>query len=97
MDVLFLDTMGSTVLIQSPTAYANMFIDEPATDRDLGLIMGSLYDRTDAVSILDRATVAGGPMSVDPDGNPLLLAYCAEGAPNCALTFHPRWWLDRQT
>ncbi len=96
-DVLFLDTLGSTVLIQSPTLYAQMFIDEPAADRDIGLIMGSLYDRDDAVSILDRATVAGGPMSVDPDGCPHLLVYAAEGAPNAQMTHWPRWWLDRMS
>ena len=95
LDVLFLDTLGSTVLIQSPTAYAQMLLDEPAVDRDLGLIMGSLYDRDDAVSILDRVTVAGGPMSIDPDGCPHLLVYAAEGAPNCQMTFFPRYWLDR--
>ena len=90
-------TLGSTVLIQSPTLYAQMFIDEPAADRDTGLIMGSLYDRDDAVSILDRATVAGGPMSVDPDGCPHLLVYAAEGAPNAQMTHWPRWWLDRMS
>src|SRR5258708_9431876 len=45
LDVLFLDTLGSTVLIQSPTAYAQMGADAPPVDRDLGLIWGSLYDR----------------------------------------------------
>jgi hypothetical protein len=94
-DVLFLDTQGSTVMILSPTAYANMFLDEPAADRDIGLVMGSLFDRADAVSILDRATVAGGPVSVDGDGNPHLLVYASEGAPNCQMTWYPRWWLDR--
>lgn len=96
-DVLFLDTLGSTVLIQSSTLYAQMFVDAPAIDRDIGLVMGSLFDRDDAVSILDRATVAGGPVSVDPDGNPHLLVYCAEGAPNLQMTFHPTWHLDRIT
>src|SRR5258708_5612988 len=95
LDVLFLDTLGSTVLIQSPTAYAQMGADAPPVDRDLGLIWGSLYDRDDAVSILDRATVAGGPISVDPEGNPHLLVYAAEGAPNCQMTYHPCYWLDR--
>lgn len=96
VDVLFLDTQGSTVLVQGgSTGYANMWIDAPATDRDIGLIMGSVYDRSDAVSILDRAVVAGGPVSADPDGNPYLLAYSAEGAPNLQLTYYPAWILDR--
>lgn len=95
MDILFLDTMGSTVIIQSPTAYTNYYLDEAPSDRDLGLIGGSLYDRADAISVLDRATVAGGPMSVDPFGNPMLLVYAAEGAPSCEMTYFPRWFLDR--
>jgi hypothetical protein len=95
MDILFLDTMGSSVIIQSPTGYVNYYLDEAPSDRDLGLVGGSLYDRADAISILDRATIAGGPMSVDPNGNPSLLCYSAEGAPNCELTYFPRWYLDR--
>jgi hypothetical protein len=96
-DILFLDTTGSTVLIQSPTGYVNYFLDEPASDRDIGLVMGSVFDRGDAVSILDRAIVAGGPMSADPEGNPHLLVYAAEGAPNLQMVHHPRWHLDRIT
>jgi hypothetical protein len=94
-DVLFLDSTGSTVLIISPTVYAQMFVDAPNADRDLGLVMGSLYDRDDAVSIMDRAVITGGPVSVDPHGNAGLLVYAAEGAPNTQLTFWPAWWLDR--
>ena len=95
MDILLLDTLGSTVMILSPTAYGNLYLDEPASDRDIGLILGSLFDRGDAVSVLDRAIVAGGPMSIDPDGSPLLLVYAAEGAPNAQMIYHPRWHLDR--
>ena len=95
MDILFLDTRGSTVIVQSPTSYQNMYLDEPSVDRDIGLIMGSLFDRPDAVSVIDRAIVAGGPVTIDPDGNASLLAYAMEGAPNCEMIYHPRWWLDR--
>jgi hypothetical protein len=96
-DILFLDTMGSTVMIQSSVGYVNYYLDEAPSDRDIGMILGSLYDRADASSVLDRASIAGGPMSIDPNGNPLLLVYCAEGAPNAELTYFPRWYLDRQS
>lgn len=94
-DILFLHTAGSTVIIQSPTGYSNYLIDEPAADRDLGLVMGSLFDRQDAVSVLDRALVAGGPLSLNPDGNPWMLVYAAEGAPQTQIHYWPRWHLDR--
>jgi hypothetical protein len=94
-DILFLDTQGSTVMVLSPTGYSNMYLDEPAADRDIGLIAGSLIGRADAVSILDRATVAGGPLAIEPEGNPYLLVYCAEGAPQVQVHYFPRWHLDR--
>src|SRR5262249_44958813 len=94
-DILFLDTLGSTVTLLSPTSYSNVYIDEPSIDRDFGLVMGSLIDRADAVSILDRATVSGAPLAIEPEGNPYLLVYCAEGAPQVQVHYHPRWHLDR--
>jgi hypothetical protein len=94
-DVLFLDTMGSTVIIQSPTGYANYYLDEPTVDQDLGLIMGSVFDRSAAVSLLDRAIVSGPGIGVDPDNNQQLLVYSTGGAPSVELTYWPRWWNDR--
>ena len=95
-DILFLDTMGSTVMIASPTAYPNYYLDEPGSDRDIGLIMGSQFDRPDAISILDRAMVTGGPLSIDPNAsNSALLCYAGEGPPQVQMSYFPRWWLDR--
>lgn len=95
MDILFLDTLGSTVIIQSPTPYANYYLDEAPVDRDLGLIMGTLFDRPDAVSVLDRAIVSGGPITVDPFGSQQLFLYSLEGAPGAQLVYYPRWMEDR--
>lgn len=95
LDVLFLDTMGSTVIITSPTSYTNLYVDEPTVDKDLGLVMGSQYDRQDAMSVMDRAQVAGGPIAVNPHGNPTLMAYSEAGAPSLQLHYFPRWYLDR--
>jgi hypothetical protein len=83
------------VLIETPTAYSQFFLDEPASDRDIGLVLGTVYDRADAISVLDRAVISGPPVSVSPDGNPYLLAWCAEGAPSMQMHFFPRWHLDR--
>ncbi|MGO9216834.1 MAG: hypothetical protein ACLP5E_03555, partial [Streptosporangiaceae bacterium] len=49
LDVLVLDTMGQPLMIQSATSSLNYFADEPATDRDLGLVMGTVIDRGDAI------------------------------------------------
>ena len=94
-DVLFLDTMGQTIMVQSPTAYYQYFIDEPPTNMDLGNIMGSMFDRADAVSVLAYATVSGPTPYADPFNNQLLMVYAAEGAPSCEMTYYPRWWIDR--
>jgi len=94
-DILFLDTMGQTVIIQTATAYMNFWLDEATADRDIGLIMASAADRDTAISVLDSATVTGGPLSVDPSGNQSLLVYAVEGAPSCELVYNPRWFLDR--
>ena len=94
-DILFLDTQGSTVIILSPTGYSNYFLDEPSVDRDIGLVLGSLFDRQDAISVIDRATIAGPPISFSPDGNPWMLVYAAEGAPQTQVHYFPRWYLDR--
>ncbi|HEY6493318.1 MAG TPA: hypothetical protein VIZ43_08605 [Trebonia sp.] len=95
-DVLFIDSLGSTVIIESPTAYVAYFIDAPSGLPDLGGVYGSMFDRGDAVSVLAYSTVSGPPMTVDPLGNQALLIYSADGsAPSAELTFYPAWILDR--
>ena len=94
-DILFLDTMGSTVIVESPTAYQQMFIDEPDINASLGNVLGTLYDRADAVSVMDRATISGGPLDVDPYGNRSLLIYSMEGNPLVEVTYFPRYFLER--
>lgn len=93
LDILFLDTQGSTVVINSATAYSNFFVDEPGINQDLGAVLGSAFDRPAAVSVLQDAKVSGGPLSVEPGDN-LLLAYCVEGAPSLSVTYSPKWYED---
>lgn len=96
LDVLFLDTQGSTVIIQSSVDYQNFYVDEPTGGRDVGLVLGSMFDRADALSILDQATAFSGTgLDVDPGGNQGLLVYAAEGAPSVQLTYSPRWMKGR--
>lgn len=96
-EILFLDTMGQTILIQSPNAYVTYWIDEPRPDRDLGNVMASVFLRADAVSALSWAAIAGPPMYADPlpGTNQYLLVYAQEGAPAVQMTYWPRWMFDR--
>jgi hypothetical protein len=94
MDIIFLDTMGQTVIIQNPNTYNNFFIDEPNANQDLGLVLGSVGERAQAVSVVGNAIVSGGPLTIDPGDN-TILAYSIEGAPALTITYAPRWFLDR--
>lgn len=99
-DVIFLDTMGQTVLVNiaDGTAgdgrYSTYFIDEPSFDRALGKIMGTGSERDRAVSVMDSALATGGPLYVD-SGDNMILVYSTSGAPNLGVTYSPRWFSDR--
>jgi hypothetical protein len=95
LDLLMLETTGQTVWVNTAvSSYTTFFIDEPGTDRDLGRVMGSPTDRTEAVSVLDSAFVSGGPLFVDPADN-VLLVYSLSGAPALVASYAARWQLDR--
>ena len=94
LDVLMLDTTGQTVIINTSTPYVAFYLDQPDSARDIGRVMGSSLDRTQAVSVLADAFVSGGPLTVDP-GDCTLLTYCVEGAPSLLASYSPRWFLDR--
>ena len=95
LDILFLDTMGSTVIVQSPQQYVNYYLEAPSDTRDIGYVLGSVFDLDDAVSVLDYCKITGGPLTIEPYANPLLLLYAYEGAPNCQMTYFPHWYEDR--
>jgi hypothetical protein len=100
MDVLFLDTTGQTVLINIDPGqpgygqYVNYFIDEATPDRDLGFVGASFQDRQHQTSVMDYTMISGGALYVTPGDN-LLLVYSPDGAPNLAVRYAPRWFLDR--
>jgi hypothetical protein len=96
LDVLFLDSQGETYLINIPpgNSYVNFFIDEPTADRDLGRVMGSDLDRSQAISVLDTAICSGGPFYIVPGDN-TFLAYSPAGAPNLGVSYLARWFTDR--
>jgi hypothetical protein len=99
-DVLLLDTLGQSVLINIDPGqsgygeYVNFFIDEATSDRDLGFVGASFQDRQHQMSVLDYAQISGGALYVGPGDN-LFFAYSPAGAPNISLQYAPRWYLDR--
>jgi hypothetical protein len=93
-DVIMIDTMGQTVVINESTGYAQYYVDEPLPNVDIGRIMGSKYDRDYAISVLDFAFPSGGPITVEAGDN-ILFAYCVEGAPALVATYFPRYYIDR--
>lgn len=93
-DVIMIDTMGQTVIVNDTLGYPEILIDEPTPDADIGRIMGSQFDRPYAISILDSAYPTGGPLTLEPGDN-ILFAYCVEGAPALNASYFPRYFIDR--
>ena len=99
-DCIFLDTQGSTVVINQPSsasAYLTFYVDEPDPIVTVGNVMGSAIGRPGAISVTDNAVISGPPMSVEPaDGDNILFCYSADGvAPAVACSFFPRYFFDR--
>lgn len=101
-DLVFLDTMGQTVLVNvgpgtaGDGRYSTYYVDEPDFDKALGRIMGSSSERDRAISVMDMALATGGPLYVD-DGDNMLMVYSTSGAPNLGVTYSPRWFTDRMS
>jgi hypothetical protein len=95
-EVLFLDTQGSTVVVQSSNEYVAYYIDAPTADQAIPVVSASgILDRAAAVSVMDQVYFSGPPLDLDPYGNQLILIYSIEGVPAAQLLFYPRFWLER--
>jgi hypothetical protein len=97
-DCIFLDTMGSSVVVNEPTqGYVNYYIDEPQPNLSLGYVLGSNGGRPNAVSVLDNTVVSGGAIALEPaDGDNQLFTYSADAlAPVISVSYYPRWFFDR--
>ena len=95
LDVLILDSEGSTVLLDTSSAgFNNVWLDAPEPGMGIGQLLGSAGDRDSASSILDDAKITGPPMYADP-GDQWLLAYSPDGAPALFASYLPRWFIDR--
>jgi hypothetical protein len=97
-DAIFLDTMGSSVIVNEPVSgYSTYFIDEPQPNLSLGPVLGSNGGRPNAISVLDNSVVSGGAIAVEPaDGDNSLFCYSADGvAPVISVSYYPRYFYDR--
>jgi hypothetical protein len=97
-DCIFLDTQGSTIVINQPTGgYLSYFVDEPDPIVTVGNVMGSQIGRPGAISVTNNAVISGPPLAVEPsDGDNVLFCYSADGvAPAIAVNYAPRWFFDR--
>jgi hypothetical protein len=95
LDLLFLDTTGQLVLVDvnDGNAYVTYWIDTPSANQDIGLVSGSAFDRSEAVSVLQYAIISGGPLTAEP-GNNAFLVYAIEGQPAIQVQYLPRFWVD---
>ena len=95
LDLLFLDTDGQLVYVNigDGNSYVSYFLDAPTASQDLGLLSGTDFDRSSAVSVAQYAIISGGPLMASP-GNNALLVYAVEGQPALQVTYQPRYWVD---
>ena len=76
------------------SGYPNFWLDEPTSDTDLGQCLASTYGRGQAASVIDSAILTGGPLTIDPGDNPLVM-YSPAGQPAVVCSYMPRWMADR--
>jgi len=94
LDLALIDSLGQTTIISTPTDYTSFWSDEP-DDSDLGNVLGSYYDRSQATSVLASTLASsGGPLTVYPGDNALFL-YSKSGAPAAYASYYERWMADR--
>jgi hypothetical protein len=95
LDLLFLDVAGQLVVINSGTAYPSFWIDGPEASADIGLVLGSSFDRGQAIGVLDQCPLlSGGPPRLQPGDN-LLFLYSPSGAPAATASYFDRYFYNR--
>jgi hypothetical protein len=97
LDVLFLDVAGSLIALNcTGSGYPTMLLDEPDPDKPIGLVLGTSFDRAQAIGILDQVTyLSGGPLTLEPAVNNLLFLYSPQGAPAAVASYRPRYRYNR--
>jgi hypothetical protein len=95
LDILLLDTQGQTFWISmAGSGYSDYWIDEPGTANRLGRVLGSIGDRSQAVSVLGSTFASGGPLRLVPVDN-IFTLYSPSGQPALEADYLPRWHHER--
>lgn len=96
-DLVLCDTnAGQTVMLTNlASGIESIYIDEPDPLTNVGHVYASTgMDRTAAYCVDAFARISGGPMSLEPGDNKIVVV-CPAGAPNLTETSYPRWLDDR--
>lgn len=94
-DLLLIDTRGQVALINLPgSGYTDYWLDAPDLRRSVGMVLGSMNDRSSAVSVSANTWLAGGSMRLEPGDN-LFIVYSPTGMPALEGDYWPRWWHER--
>jgi len=95
LDVLLLSTDGQVCWISLPgSGYTDYWVDAPDLAADIGYVLGSQQDRSQAVSVLGGTIASGGPLRLTPGDNTITV-YSPSGMPALEGSYWPRWWQER--
>jgi hypothetical protein len=95
LDLLLIDTQGQLIVVNLPgSGYTDYYFDAPDLSRDLGLVLGTMTDRSAAVSVAANTFMSGGPMRLLPGDN-VFTVYSPTGMPGLEGDYWPRWWHER--
>jgi len=90
-ELLILNVNGNIVWCSDMTAANNIWIDAPNIATGIGMVWaGSLADKTDAKSIMDKIVMSGGPLQVKAPISRVLV-YSTTSAPGIQLRYKPHW------
>jgi hypothetical protein len=95
LDLLLVDSSGQLVLINLPGGgYTDYWIDAPGLSTRIGRVLGSVADRSAAVSVLSATDSSGGPLMLEPGVNQFTV-YSPSGQPGIDGEYIPHWWMER--
>ena len=95
LDVVLIDSQGSTFITSiNGAGYTDYWYDAPSIDTGVPLVIGSVDDRSQAVSVMADTLISGRPIRVLPGDNTLTV-YSPSGMPALEAEYWPHWWHER--